>query len=316
MDHKSYLYYHEALELSRGEICLPRMAVIYPVYGCNLSCAGCLCNDYNTDKIFMDPEKFKDVTLQLKNFGVKSIEFCGGGEPLLHPDIKGMIRWVTDDLGLSLGVMTNGTLIDDELADLLAAVTNYVRVSLYKTSYSAAMNKIRKLAEAKERHSSDTIIGAKFLADPDNQDFVLKGVMENASSPGVNYISVKALRGGDRVFDYSDLEKKIRSIGSPKISADLSKSCLKGKCWMSPIHTLIDPLGDVYICCYYMRREREHCIGNVFEKPFAEIWGSTEHREKLKAIDPRMCNEFDCRWHKYNEEMSELLNNNTLHQFC
>ena len=316
MEHKSYLYYHEALVLSSGGICLPRMAIIYPVYGCNLCCEGCLCNDFNREKVYMDPGEFRNLTVQLKSLGVKSIEFCGGGEPLLHPDIKDMIKWVTDELQLSLGVMTNGTLLDDELAELLASRTNYTRVSLYKNSYRTAMNNIQRLIEAKERSSSDTIIGAKFLADPNNQDFVLEGVKENAALPGVNYISVKALREGDRILDYSELEEKIRKIDSTKISADLRKSCLKEKCWMSPIHTLIDPLGNVYICCYYMGREKEHCIGNVFKKPFAEIWGSEEHREKLNGITPKACNVFDCRWHKYNDEMHELLTNNTLHQFC
>ena len=85
---------------------------------------------------------------------------------------------------------------------------------------------------------------------------------------------------------------------------------------MTPIHTLIDPYGDVYICCYYMGRETEHRIGNVFEQPVSEIWGSQEHLNKLRSIDPAKCNVFDCRWHVYNQKMSELLNNDLLHEFC
>ena len=85
---------------------------------------------------------------------------------------------------------------------------------------------------------------------------------------------------------------------------------------MTPIHTLIDPMGKVFICCYYMNREEEHCIGNVFEKPFSEIWGSMEHLEKLRHLEKEKCNVFDCRWHRYNEKMSDLFSNNLLHPFC
>lgn len=317
MFERSLVYYNEAMELYCGDVCKsPRMAIIYVVYGCNFSCEGCLCSDYNMEKVFMDFEQFKKITIQLKKQGVKSIEFCGGGEPLLHPDISKMIEWVTDNLHMSVGIMTNGSLITEQLAYLIATRVNYLRVSLYDKSYDFVMKKIQKVIEVKKRIESDVVIGVKFLIDETNQDLVYNRVIETAENEDINLVSVKAKRGEGEIVDYSVVEDRINSLNYEKVSADLGKSILKCKCWMSPIHTLIDPLGDVYICCYYMDRKQEHCIGNVFEKDFSEIWGSETHMRKIDNIDSKKCNVFDCRWHKYNEQMLELLKGNTHHQFC
>lgn len=314
---RSYVYYNEALELYCGEICkTPRMAIIYIVYGCNFSCRGCLCANYNMERVFMNFEDFKKITLQLKKQGVKSIEFCGGGEPLLHPDIAKMISWVTDNLHMSLGIMTNGSLLNEQVSYLIATRVNYVRISLYDNSYKVVMKKMLDLIRLKNEVEGEVVIGAKFLVDTCNQELVVERVKELLQLSGINYISVKAKRGEAEIQDYSKIEHILKSLENEKVLVDLKKSYLKGRCWMSPIHTLIDPFGDVYICCYYMDRKKEHCIGNVFEKEFSEIWGSEEHIKKISKINPKHCNVFDCRWHKYNEDMLKLLSENTHHQFC
>lgn len=313
---RAYVYYPEALKLYCGELCNPRMALLYISYGCNFACKGCLCNAFNAERVYMDFEKFKDVTRQLKKHGVKAVEFCGGGEPLLHPDVNRMITWLTDELHMSFGLMTNGSLLNEHLDYLLATRANYVRVSLYENSYDFVMKKVLKLIDTRDAVAGSTVIGVKFLVNEDNQAFILQRLREVSGIPGINHISVKAMREEKNIVDYSRLEKEIRDLHSEKIVANLEKSYLKGHCWMSPIHTLIDPEGEVYICCYYMERKKEHCIGNVFEKSFDEIWGSPEHLEKLRHIDTRKCNVYDCRWHQYNEKLAELLSSNSHHQFC
>ena len=314
---RSYSYYNEALSLFCGEICnSPRMAIIYPVYGCNFSCVGCLCSDFNMEKVYMDLEKFKELTIQLKHQGVKSIEFCGGGEPLLHPHICEMISWITDNLHMNLGIITNGSLLTEQLSYYIVTRASYIRVSLYDNSYHDVMKKVERLISIKKSVDSDIVIGTKFLINKHNEELVLQRVKEVAENEGINHVSVKGLRENDIVEDYTEIGAKINELGYEKVHANLKKSRLKGRCWMAPIHTLTDPLGDVYICCYYMDRKNDHCIGNAFEKPFTEIWGSREHLKKNSNIDPVKCNVYDCRWHEYNSKMLSLLKNNTHHQFC
>lgn len=318
IDKKIISFYNEALSLYCGEIIKsPRMAIIYPVYGCNFNCRGCLCSDFNQEKIYMDYEKFKTMTLQLKAQGVRAIEFCGGGEPLLHPKINEMISWITNRLHMDFGVMTNGSLLTEELSYNLLTRAKYVRVSLYINSYDAVIKKVARLVEMKKHLGSDTVVGAKFLVDRDTKDKVIE-LVRRTTGVGVDLISVKALRGeNEEVTDLSDVEDAIKSLGISNLSCNLQKTSIKEPCWLSPIHTLIDPLGDVYICCYYMDRKDDHRIGNVFEKPFSEIWGSSTHYQKISNISISKCNVFDCRWHTYNSQMRELFSTNEMqHEFC
>ena len=264
----------------------------------------------------MSFDRFKDIATQLKKQGVESIELCGGGEPLLHPDIKEIVCYVTDTLHMSIGIMSNGYMLNEELDYILATKASYVRISLYEEKYDKVLDKVRHLIDVKEKVAGKTVIGAKLLVTEDNQDFVIAKLHELVQIPGINHISVKVRRGYGETGDYSQLEEQIRSLNDERISASLKNTRLSIPCFMSPIHTLIDPYGDVYICCYYMDRESEHCIGNVFEKPFSEIWGSQEHLDKIRGIDMKKCNVYDCRWHGYNQKMSDLLKNDTLHRFC
>ena len=292
------------------------MAIIYVTYGCNFSCNGCLCNQFNAEKVFMDFEQFKRITTQLKEYGVKSIELGGGGEPLLHPDIEKIINWIVNKLHLHLGIITNGSMLYYKpLCCLIADKADYIRVSLYENSYNSVIKKVEKLIQIKEAINGKATIGIKFLADQNNQNFILSAIKQSVLIPGINHISVKAKRGDSQIFDYSVLQKQINDLHDERICVNLNKTILTEKCWLSPIHTMIDPKGNVYICCYYMDREKEHCIGNILEKDFDQIWGSQEHLSKLNHINPHKCNIYDCRWHNYNKDMSEFLNN-VHHQFC
>ena len=79
------------------------------------------------------------------------------------------------------------------------------------------------------------------------------------------------------------------------------------KCWLTPLQIMIDALGDVFLCCYYLHRRESHGIGNAFTESLRDIWYSERHWEAIRGIDPRECNNLDCRFVRYNDIMSQLL---------
>lgn len=311
-------YYSEACELRDSIICSPRMAIIYPVYGCNLACEGCLCGSSNQTKVFMPLDKLKKLLGELKEVGVKSIELCGGGEPLLHPDIEHIIKCI-HNMGFSLGIMTNGTLLNPQLGELIVKYATYIRISVYENTWCNVNKKIQMLLELKRHNNLSIQIGGKLLVSKSNCDFIIPEV-ERLNEMGCDLISIKAKRNSNDELDdaeLAELQKELKQMNIKKLSANLSKSICSVKCWMNPIHTLIDPFGEVYICCYYMGREREHSLGNAFEQRFSDIWWSKLHLEKITQIKQDACNAYDCRWHQYNELMGELFETNKVqHQFC
>jgi hypothetical protein len=76
---------------------------------------------------------------------------------------------------------------------------------------------------------------------------------------------------------------------------------------------MIDAYGDVYICCYYQYRKESHKIGNVIKNSFYEVWFSDEHLEKIGEINPKECNKYDCRFHRYNSFMNDIFKDDKLH---
>jgi len=123
------------------------------------------------------------VVSEMASAGVRGIEFCGAREPLSYPHILPLIRHVVDS-GLELGLITNGTCLTDELAELLATRASWVRVSIdslkantynrirrprgSKHSLEEVGNSIRRLGEVKIRSGSSTVLGLSTVVEPRN----------------------------------------------------------------------------------------------------------------------------------------------------
>ena len=98
----------------------------YLTDGCNLRCRHCWIEpDYEPDGkscTFLPLDTFKSIIAQAKPLGLWGVKLTGG-EPLLHPQIAGIIDHVHAE-GLRLTVETNGTLCTPELARRIAAGRN------------------------------------------------------------------------------------------------------------------------------------------------------------------------------------------------
>jgi MoaA/NifB/PqqE/SkfB family radical SAM enzyme len=96
---------------------------------CNLACLHCFisCGPKNDSHEMMELSTVDDALEWARDYGVKEYYFTGG-EPFMHPEIKTMIRRTLDQGPLS--ILTNGLLIDDEMAGWLAETFESSRYSL------------------------------------------------------------------------------------------------------------------------------------------------------------------------------------------
>jgi len=143
---------------------------------CNLTCKHCYSisadinfkGELNTEEVFT-------VMDDLKGFGVPVL-ILSGGEPLLRPDIFS-ISQRAKDMGFYVGLSTNGTLIDQNNIDAIAAVGyDYVGISIDGTqkthdefrrkqgAFAASMAGIRLCRER------DIKVGLRFTMTEDNAD--------------------------------------------------------------------------------------------------------------------------------------------------
>lgn len=99
---------------------------------CNLSCRHCGSNCTANNHTYLPLEKIKEVLLQVvKAYDAREIMICiTGGEPFLHPDVYDIVRFARRN-GFSVGITSNGTLIDEETANkIVSSGINTIAVSV------------------------------------------------------------------------------------------------------------------------------------------------------------------------------------------
>lgn len=99
---------------------------------CNLRCIHCYQEDYKKDLNFRQIEKiFYDYIEYLKIHNFKGHINLTGGEPLLHPDFFKVLD-LFDKNNITFGVLTNGTLLNDDIVKKLSQYKNlsFVQISL------------------------------------------------------------------------------------------------------------------------------------------------------------------------------------------
>lgn len=322
-------HYDSAKKIIKGEMPAPRTAIFYPTYVCNQDCPGCeyAHENYNIGNM-MTKDQMINAIDQLAALGIKGLEFCGGGEPTLHPNMIDAILRLKDH-NISIGLLTNGTKLYGDLARVAVENLSYIRISIdaadeetfnhakkpkSKTAgYDQVISNIKELVRIRKEINSQVTISLKYLVSNLNVDG-LEAAAELAQNLEVDSIQFKGVRVfknlmtqeqeksvKERIANLNKKYSKLAVVGS------IDKIDLKMKCWLSPVQTMIDPLGDVYICCYYRHRKEKHCLGNLFQESMHDIWYSQKHWDVIDKIEIPECNVLDCRFAIYNEIMSKMM---------
>jgi len=108
---------------------------IEPTSTCNLGCRTCIRETWNEPLGSMDINIFDKLLEQIKEFKtLQTVMFGGFGEPAFHNDILYMIAKIKS-LGLAVEMVTNGTLLNEEMAQgLIENGLNTLWVSFDGTS--------------------------------------------------------------------------------------------------------------------------------------------------------------------------------------
>ncbi len=105
----------------------PILAHLIPIRRCNLSCA--YCNEYDRTSPPVPVGELQRRIDLLANLGTTIITLSGG-EPLLHPDLDGVIRHIRSR-GVIAGLITNGYLLTaSRIARLNRAGLDHLQISI------------------------------------------------------------------------------------------------------------------------------------------------------------------------------------------
>ena len=98
---------------------------------CNLKCVHCYAREEKC--IFLEKERIFQILLQAKSLGIVFLHFSGG-ECLTHPFFLEIYLYAFK-LGFKISILTNGTLLTDDIIKILTNKKPYmVEISIYGTN--------------------------------------------------------------------------------------------------------------------------------------------------------------------------------------
>jgi MoaA/NifB/PqqE/SkfB family radical SAM enzyme len=297
---------------------------------CNLRCYWC---NSKRMKNILSFEYVKELVDILHIWGVKGVCLGGGGEPCLNSYLGKIAKYITS-LDMDVGIITNGTELTKDLADILVDNSKFCSVSLDSATKETWMklkglderqyNKLRSniayLCKIAKDKRVDTT--AKFLVVPENQyeiyQFVLlaknigfKSVLirpadlSSANNPITEKKVFDVAKINEQLLKAKDLESSdfriYPNFGRQKEDGFYSPKNTFKKCYASPIHVMCLANKYAYICANHKWEDRFKLCKSL---DIVKYWNSKEHRELLRSIIPcRDCRR--CSFGNYNQ-MAEL----------
>lgn len=118
----------------RSATCLsvwfPSIVYIEPTNACNANCLFCPRQAMTRPVGFMEMALYRRIVDQVAELGPSELRLFHYGEPMLHPELPGMIRYAHEK-GLVARFQTNGlALTRERIIHLLEAGMNYIGVSV------------------------------------------------------------------------------------------------------------------------------------------------------------------------------------------
>lgn len=251
----------------RSEIDRP-VAVWNLTNACNLDCKFCYYDaKRDSPANSIDWELAKRIIKQLKQAKVKFV-LLSGGEPLLYPNILGLIEELTSN-SIRVGISTNGTLIDRKLAVRLKDTgVSYVGISLdglekvHNTLRNSCTAFNQALAGLKNIQDSGIKSGIRLTLNsynyPQLEDFFI--FVENLKPDRLCfYHLVFAGRASHTDYDLTLLERKtavelIIRLAEDWISRGISTQVLT-----------VDNFSDAVILLNYVQKEHTGRYASIFE---------------------------------------------------
>ena len=282
---------------------LPRHIQLNPENKCTQDCSWCSCSA--RDKTLEMPyETVMGVMGKFKNLGAKSVTITGGGEPLLHPRINEMIKGIYN-LGIEIGLVTNGDLIDRLGRKDLEKIT-WMRVSLgdeKKTNQNYWTN----LTKAVERGKTDWSFS--YVAANQIPNYKLIGDMvEFANHPKFTHVRiVNDIFNAEKLGVMQDIKLYLRSedIDDKKVIYQDRGKWTKGvnKCLISLLKPVITADGKLAPCCGTQYKDDPPA------KDYVADWGTIKDIDKIwkeqKYYNGSKC--VKCYYDNYNILLSRLL---------
>lgn len=330
------LIYHleQLLEIKeKGDTFPVHMAVGLTEYCCHkcIFCYSEFATADTTKKATMDKEVLLRFLKEAKSYGLKAVTLIGAGEPLLHPQIVSILYEIRD-IGLDIGIFTNGSRIKPELRTAILDTCTFVRFSVnagnaeehekvhrVKNDFENVVNNIRLLVnEKRERQAIFPTLGTQMVFYEDNYKSIYEAA-KRWKTLGIDYFAIKPVISGEGngmdiampAKNAEDVKRQMElALGQADenfevyakydqyIETQREHGRKYRKCYGQALEANLWADGNLFFCPN--REQTEDIIGNIYERSFLEIWHGEKRMDMLKNMNFKRCVK-GCRCHFMNE---------------
>ncbi len=275
---------------------IPLIAHFDLTYQCNLRCIHCYVISENLSEL--DTSEIKNVLKQLAEAGVLYLTLSGG-EILIRRDFF-EIAFYARELNFALRLLTNGTMIDEEVADQISLLhPELVAISIYSMNHKVH-DKITRCNGSFEK----SILALKMLKERGVNLKISSVIMKSNIEDWQSIYQFSKDLGARFQTDYriapkSDGDKyplkfQIEEMYLPSLLAN-PVFITEDQFGLSEPHThifdiipcgaghmscYISPYGDVYPCVQLPIK-----CGNLKQKSFAEIWKKSSELLRVRSLN-------------------------------
>ena len=336
----------------QGRVSAPIYVRIKPTNRCNHGCRFCCYSDGTKrpkdradlhlqaqmhesmrEQDIMPYAKALELLNDLRDMGTKAVTFSGGGEPLLHQDIVGIMDAALAN-GIDLSIITNGQLLSGERARALTKA-KWVRVSIDYTSaaqmiesrnvaersFEQVLENLRSFANAKSDH---TDLGVNFIVTRYNYQGLVPfaKTLKECGVENVRFAPVYVTNFREyhesiapivraQLQEIAALCDKNFSVNSTYDLDSPSKSPSRPftQCLYAQTVPVVGADLNVYAC--HNTAYSEHGkLGSIRDRSFKDFWFSEDAKAAFKNLNPSVVCKHECANHHKVELFNALAETN------
>lgn len=291
---------------------------------CNARCTFCFSRPYQVEGYkgqWIRAATLATLIAELGAMGTRTIRFCGGGDPMLHPEIERVLP-LAHHAAMHLCVISNLDFIDDRISDLILehvdhlrwsvnAANDATRIAIHRPHGSAnllseTLARVERLVVNRERRNTGVrrpMIWATYLILPENVEEIVLSA-QALRTIGVDSVSFRPVYHGlggwwstdalaqlsEQLVKVAKLDDRPRfSVFTPKRfildAAELNPNDHFDLCISRRVRTVLEATssGVALQSCGTYRGSGPHSLLVIDE---GERFGATWQRTRNHAVPP------------------------------
>lgn len=284
---------------------MPVHLQLNPTNRCNLNCDFCSCSDREKN-LELSYDDVEEIMRKSCDCGCGAVTITGGGEPLMHDRIREIVSMI-DSLGIEIGLVTNGLLLDRFSNEFFSKLV-WCRISSGDDRY-LDKGYVATLEDAVDRGRNVDWAFSHVISRNPNYD-TIADVIEFANKHDFTHVRlVSDLLDLDNVPSMNLIREEMvsRGVNDERVNYQGRKEYIKGSnnCYISLLKPVVGADGYLYPCCgvqYSLEkpsRDYEKTMRMGLAKDINKLY------EQQKFFDGSVCSK--CYYGDYNSMLEILL---------